>query len=221
MKDCLICHRIAALMLCVTLSVLSMPAVAVEKIEVQGLFAHKAVLSIDGKRHILAVGETSPEGVKLISAHSKAATLEVDGVRKEYQLGNTVSTTFAPRQSLQETVFIDSGGMYRTFGSINGRSVRFLIDTGAGAVAMNSEQAKQLGIRYDKIGVESTVSTASGFSKAYQVRLKTVSVGGITERNVPAFVIEGNHPGPILLGMTFLGRLDIEHSGNAMTLKQK
>jgi predicted aspartyl protease len=48
-----------------------------------------------------------------------------------------------------------------------------------------------------------------------------VSVGGITESNVEAFVIEGEHPGPILLGMTFLGRLSVEHSGNAMTLMQK
>jgi aspartyl protease family protein len=111
--------------------------------------------------------------------------------------------------------------MYLTFGSINGRSVRFLVDTGASAIAMNKEQAKQLGIRYDKIGVPASVSTASGFTNAYRVRLKTVTVGKITESNVEAFVIDGNHPGPILLGMTFLGRLDIEHSGNALKLSQK
>jgi len=34
-------------------------AFAVEKLEVQGLFANKAVLMIDGNRHILAVGEIS------------------------------------------------------------------------------------------------------------------------------------------------------------------
>jgi aspartyl protease family protein len=65
------------------------------------------------------------------------------------------------------------------------------------------------------------VSTASGFVNAYRIRLKTVSVGGITETNVEALVIDGKHPGPILLGMSFLGRLSVEHSGNAMTLLQK
>ena len=110
--------------------------------------------------------------------------------------------------------------MYMTIGNINGRSVRFLVDTGASAISMNTEQAKKLGIPYDKIGVPAGVSTASGFANAYRIRLKSVSVGKITQSNVEAFVIDGKHPGPVLLGMTFLGRLNVEHSGNAMTLMQ-
>ncbi len=194
---------------------------AIEQLEVQGLFSNKAVLMIDGKRHILAVGETSPEGVKVVAADSRGAVLEVDGKQKHYNLATTVSTSFAERKSQKETIFVNSGGMYMTFGNINGRSVRFLVDTGASAISMNTQQAKQLGIRYDKIGVPSSVSTASGFAKAYRLRLKSVTVGNITESNVEAFVIDGNHPGPILLGMTFLGRLSVEQSGNAMTLMQQ
>jgi len=194
---------------------------AVEKIEVEGLFSNKAVLMIDGNRRILAVGEVSPEGVRVVSADSHGAILEVDGEQKQYDLGNTVSTAFAERKKKTETIYINSAGMYLTFGSINGRSVRFLVDTGASAIAMNTEQAKQLGIRYDKIGVPAGVSTASGFENAYRVRLKTVSVGSITQTNVEALVIDGNHPGPILLGMTFLGQLNVEHTGTAMTLIQQ
>ncbi len=204
------------LILCVSVAVH-----AVEKIEVQGLFSNKAVLLIDGTRHILAVGKTSPEGVKLISANSRGAILEVNGQQKQYNLGNTVSTSFTARTSKKETIYKNSGGMYMTFGNINGRSVRFLVDTGASAIAMNVDQAKKLGILYDKIGTPASVSTASGLAKAYRIRLKSVSVGGITQKNVEAFVIDGTHPGPILLGMTFLGKLDVEHSGNAMTLLQK
>jgi len=199
----------------------SSAANAIEKIEIQGLFANKAVVMIDGNRHILAVGQTSPEGVKLISASSRGAVLEVDGKQKQYPLGNTVSTSFTKRKSTKETLYKNSGGMYLTFGSINGRSVRFLVDTGATAVAMNTSQAKQLGIRYDKIGKPAGISTASGFENGWRVRLKTVTVGNITERNVEALVIDGNHPGPILLGMSFLGRLNVEHEGSAMTLRQK
>lgn len=86
---------------------------------------------------------------------------------------------------------------------------------------MNTDQAKKIGIRYDKTGVPANISTASGYEKAYRVRLKSVSVGDIKQTNVEAFVIEGDHPGPILLGMTFLGSLDVEQSGAAMTLTQK
>ena len=199
----------------------SAPAAAIEKLEVQGLFSNKAVLNVDGVMRILKVGDSSPEGVKLISVGRHDARLSVDGVQKTYTLGSAVSTTFASKKTQSETIYINSGGMYMTFGSINGRSVRFLVDTGASAIAMNKEQAKQLGIRYEKTGIPASVSTASGFTDAYRVRLKTVSIGEITESNVEAFVIDGNHPGPILLGMTFLGRLDIEHSGNALKLLQK
>ena len=205
------------------LSCFFITAHAIEKLEVQGLFSNKAVLLIDGKRHILAVNETSPEGVKVVSANSRGAVLEVDGQQKQYNLGNTVtvSTAFTKRKSQKETIYINSAGMYMTFGNINGRSVRFLVDTGASAISMNSGQAKQLGIRYKRTGIPAGVSTASGFANAYRVHLKTVSVGEIRQTNVEAFVIEGDHPGPILLGMAFLGHLSIEHSGNAMTLTQK
>ena len=208
------------LLLTLLLSI-SGPVHAIEKLQVQGLFSNKAVLMIDGVMRILKVGDTSPEGVELISVSKSGAQLKVDGEQKQYALGSTVSTTFTKRKTQQETIYINSGGMYMTFGSINGRSVRFLVDTGASAIAMNKAQAKQLGIRYDKVGVPASVSTASGFTKAYRLHLKTVTVGKITESNVEAFVIDGNHPGPILLGMTFLGRLDIEHSGNALKLSQK
>ncbi len=215
-------HILSIILVCTALC-MQTDVFAVEKIVVQGLFSNKAVLMIDGKMHILAVGKTSPEGVKVISADSRGAVLEVDGKQKKYLLGSSssVSTSFTQRKSKIETIYVNSGGMYKTFGSINGHTVQFLVDTGASTIAMNKVQAKQLGILYDKIGISSGASTASGYVKAYRIRLKTVSVGGITEKNVDAMVIDGDHPGPILLGMTFLGRLNIQHNGSAMTLKQK
>jgi aspartyl protease family protein len=211
--------------LCFSILLLSIQisAHAIESIEVQGAFGSKAVLMIDGKRHIIAAGKTSPEGVKVISVNSSGAVLSIDGKQKQYLLGSSslIGTTFAERKSKKEKIFVNAGGMYMTYGSINGHSVRFLVDTGASAVAMNVSQAKKLGIQYRKIGKPSSVSTASGYAKAYRLKLKSVTVGKITEKNVDAFVIDGHHPGPILLGMTFLGRLNVEHGGSSMTLLQK
>jgi aspartyl protease family protein len=194
---------------------------AVEKIEVQALFANKAVLMVDGQRHVLAVNESSPEGVKVVSANSRGAVLEVNGQKKQYDLGNTISTVFTKPESEKEIIYKNDAGMYMTVGTINGRTVRFLVDTGASAISMNTAQAKQLGIRYKRTGEPATVSTASGYANGWRVTLKSVSVGDITQNNVRAFVIDGKHPGPILLGMTFLSRLGVEHSGNAMTLTQE
>lgn len=199
----------------------SYPVFAVQGIQVQALFSGKAVLLIDGNRRTIAVDETSPEGVKLISADSKQAILEIDGEQASYTLGSSVSLDFVQPESLEERVFSNENGMFLALGTINGQTVRFLVDTGATSVAMNKSQAKKLGIRYRIHGEPATASTASGFVRSYRVRLKSVSLGKIRRSNVEAMVIDGNHPGPILLGMSFLGDLKVEKSGSAMTLRQK
>ena len=197
-------------------------AYAIDKIEVQGLFANTAVLSIDGNMRMLKVGEVSPEGVRLISADSNAAVLEIDGARKEYALGNTVSTQFTERTERKERLHRDpSSGMYFARGRINSQPVKFMVDTGATSIAMSTGQAKQLGIRYKLIGSPTRVRTASGDTNAYSVNLKTVSVGEISQSNIEALVLEDKPDGPVLLGMSFLGRLGVEQTRTVMTLIQK
>ena len=128
---------------------------------------------------------------------------------------------YAEPENIEERIFADDRGMFIRSGTINGRSVDFLVDTGATSIAMNASQAKWLGIRYRLKGKESTVSTASGFVKAYEVNLNTVSLGSIKQKNVRAVVIEGKHPGPILLGMTFLSNLKVDTKGIVMMLKKR
>jgi len=50
--------------------------------------------------------------------------------------------------------------------------------------------------------------------------LKSVRLGRIVEDNVAAVVLEGHHPTTILLGMSFLKRLDVQQDGSAMVLVQ-
>ena len=195
--------------------------VAASRIEVQALFGGKAMLMIDGQRRTLSIGETSPEGVKLVNDDSKHAVLEVDGNTKSYKPGGAISLSYAKPELLEEKVYADDRGMFRSVGTINGRTVRFLLDTGATTVAMNKSQARQLGVDYRMKGERIVVSTASENVKGYRVRLKSVSLGKIKQRNVEAMVIDGDHPGPILLGMSFLGNLKVEKEGKAMTIRQR
>ena len=48
-------------------------------VRVVGLFSGRAVLLVDGQQRLLKPGQTSPEGVKLISATSEEALLLIDG----------------------------------------------------------------------------------------------------------------------------------------------
>ncbi|RKZ34041.1 MAG: TIGR02281 family clan AA aspartic protease, partial [Gammaproteobacteria bacterium] len=71
--------RTSYLVIGIAVGLLGNPAQAVEKVSVQALFKDMAVLVVDGKRRTLRSGQTSPEGIKLISADSKQAVLEIDG----------------------------------------------------------------------------------------------------------------------------------------------
>ncbi len=73
-------------------------AQAVEKISILGLFKDKAIINVDGKRRVLASGQTSPEGVTLIAADSRKAVLEIDGRQATYALG----AGFPPEISTQK-----------------------------------------------------------------------------------------------------------------------
>ena len=185
-----------------------------------GQFGDKAVIHIDGKQQVLKVGETSREGIKLLSVDSNNAVISHNG--KKQTLGFTPSTgqTYKIRSNTEVKVWEDQHGSFRTPGSINGQLVNFLIDTGASTVAMNEVVAGKLGIDFRYSGTLTTVATASGIVSAYNVKLGSVKVGDIELRNIQATVLEGGFPLEVLLGMSFLSRLELERKGNLITLRK-
>ncbi len=190
------------------------------KIVVVGLFSGQAVVEINQKQRLLKVGKTSPEGVTLISATSQNAVLEFNGVQKKYLLGSHIGSNCTPPPEQPVVSLWPTNGMYLTPGSVNGYSVDFLVDTGASAIAINAATAKRLGLDYinnSPVGVK----TASGVTHAYPIKLDEVQVGDIKLFNVQAMVIDGPEPSRALLGMTFLGQLDMQRSGERMDLKKK
>jgi aspartyl protease family protein len=84
---------------------------------------------------------------------------------------------------------------------------------------MNVNQAKSLGIEYQSKPVQ--VETASGRAKAYLITLDQISIGDIRVFDVPAVVVDSNSPSQVLLGMSFLKRLEISDNNQLMELKQK
>lgn len=205
------------LMLATTLS-----AATVDDIHVVALFKHRAMVVIDGKRQMLRVGQTGPQGVTLVSADSEKAVFEYAGKQLVRRLDNRASAPAAnavPGEEVQ--VYRDRQGMFRTVGSINGLPVSFLVDTGASAIAMNSMQARRLGIDYRVEGDSTYVTTASQVVQAYRLMLDRVKVGTIELHNVACVVIDGPQPDEVLLGMTFLGRLEMRNEANRLLLLRK
>ncbi len=196
-------------------------------IVVEGLFRDVAILSVDGRRHTLHVGESTPEGITLVAADSEAAVLRIDGREERYPLGDTTHITLSPGaqgtppSSSNEVRIYPVKGMYMTAGLINGQLVRFLVDTGATYVAMSEVAARRLGIDYLRRGEEGMASTANGPVRIWVVALDRVKVGGIELLNVQGAVIEGDSPEEILLGMSFLGRTRMVRDGGVLLLEKK
>ena len=185
-----------------------------------GLFNGKAVLTIDGgKPRTLSVGETTPEGVKLLSATSEAAVVDYKGQRQTLGMGHgTRLGASAPDSGAgQVTLTADSRGHFVTTGTINGMSVRFLVDTGATSVALSVDEARRLGISY-LTGAVARVTTANGSVPAYRVKLDNVRVGDITLSNVDGVVVDGAGLNIALLGMSFLNRTQMKRDGDTLTL---
>lgn len=197
-------------------------ACAVEKISLQALFKDKAIIVVDGKRRVLTSGQVSPEGVKLLATdtRSEKADIEIDGKREQLKLGVVVAG-FASKGKRSATLYPDHGGHFFIEGFVNGASVYFLVDTGATVVAMNSVTATRVGIDYRKNGRPGVASTPAGYVRTYDLFLNSVQVGGITLYNVAGSVIEGNHPRETLLGMSFLGQLDMTRDGRKMELTER
>ena len=102
---------------------------------------------------------------------------------------------------------------------VNGRQIRFLVDTGASDVVLTREDADRLGILLQPQDYSLVYRTASGTTRAAPVQLDYVSFGTLHLWNVEAAVNQSNMD-VSLLGQSFLSRLSgFEVSGNILTLR--
>jgi aspartyl protease family protein len=116
------------------------------------------------------------------------------------------------------TVVLKRGldGHYRAEALINGEKVDVLVDTGATGVAISQGVADRLNLKsIDAI----RTNTANGDSVGYMVRLKSVKLGGVDAQDVSAMIAPGLD-GDVLLGMSFLNRMDVRLYKGEMTIKQ-
>jgi aspartyl protease family protein len=200
------------------LALLVPPAFAAD-VTLVGLIGAKAIVAIDGgPPRTLAPGQKTAEGVMLVGTEKDAANFEIDGKKRTLRMGQAYSAAPAARQSV--TLSADPGGHFIAMGTINGGSVRFLVDTGATLIALSAADARRLGIDYRK-GQRGQVQTANGAVAAYRVTLDSVRVGGIEVGNVDAAVSENSGMNVTLLGMSFLNRMEMKREGQSMTLTKR
>lgn len=184
--------------------------------------ASKALLLIDGQPQMLAVG-ASARGVTLRRLGDGEAEVEVAGHRLLLRLGAAPARVGveagAPVASSEIVLPMGPGGHFNTQGTINGKTVNFMVDTGATSVAMSQSEANRIGLDW-KRGRPGMTSTANGPVPIYAVNLTSVRVGTVEIANVAAVVVPSDMP-MILLGNSFLNRFSMRRDNDVMRLEKK
>ena len=194
---------------------------AAQTVSLGGSLGSNALLIIDGKPRQVAVGSTV-QGVRLVSVTGNDAVVEVGGKRVALQLGGAqvnLGGVQSEGSGKQIVITSESGGHFVTSGSINGKSVRFMVDTGATSVAMSQVEAERIGLDY-KNGQRGFTSTANGPVPAYRANLASVRIGDVMVYNVDAIVIPAPMP-YVLLGNSYLTRFQMRRENDRMTLDKR
>ena len=107
-------------------------------------------------------------------------------------------------------------GHYVVSGHINEFPVTLMLDTGASDVSVPQQIARRIGL---KQGPEVTYNTANGPAKGYMTTLESIRIGNIVMHDIPASINPNVNEDEILLGMSFLKKLEFTQRGNTLTLR--
>ena len=200
------------------LALLCAAGAAAQTVSMGGSLGSNALLVIDGKARTVAVGATV-DGIRLVSVSGNESVVEVKGKRLILHLGDAqvnLGGKASEGSGKQIVLTAQSGGHFHANGSINGQSVRFMVDTGATMVVMDKYEAERLGIDY-KNGRRGMSRTANGEIAVYAAKLASVRIGDVQVYDVDAIVSPSPMP-YILLGNSFLTRFQMKRENDVMTL---
>lgn len=212
------------------LSCLAVGTAGAQDVALSGMLGNKPLLVINGSApRAVAVGETHM-GVKVLSAGADRATVLSEGQRFTIRLGESpVHIGGAPAPAGRDendagdgrriVLTQTGGGHFVTHGTINGKTVRFVVDTGATFVSMGVADAERLGLAYKK-GARLPMQTANGVNVGWGVTLDSVRLKSVQIHGVEAVVSPANMSF-VLLGNSFLNRFTMTRDGDQMILERR
>lgn len=110
-----------------------------------------------------------------------------------FEAGNRIEVPRAP-----------DGHYYLTL-NVNDVPVQFVVDTGASGMVLTRKDAARVGLGSDDLVFYSEAMTANGPVRTAPVRLASVGIGPFVDRDLRAYVNEGEMSRS-LLGMSYLNR---------------
>ncbi|MEP6823880.1 MAG: TIGR02281 family clan AA aspartic protease [Ramlibacter sp.] len=193
-----------------------------QSVALQGMLGSKALLMVDGGAPTaVGTGETH-KGVKVISTFGENAVLEIGGKRHTLRVGDapaSVGVAGGGARGNKIVMTAATGGHFFSAGTINGRAVNFLVDTGASVIGMGVSEAERVGLNY-KAGQPVNLSTANGVVQGWRLKLNSVRIGDVEVFDVDGVV--SPQPMPyVLLGNSFLTRFQMKRDNDQMVLERR
>jgi aspartyl protease family protein len=142
----------------------------------------------------LAVWQQSRRGGEVVSVTSSGQTPGASSTAPSSAQGATVSIPMA------------QDGHYWVDGSTSGRTIRFLVDSGASITALSASSAETLALPQDPMGRTVTMQTANGEILANRSSVQLMDIGSIRTTDL-AVVVSPAFGEVNVLGMNFLNKL--------------
>ena len=145
------------------------------------------------------------------------AFLFQDVLDKQHNPNQELNTHITENNTRELILQRNHYGHYVTTGLINNQDVTFMLDTGATDVSIPASVADKIGL---KRGVKMFYRTANGRAPVYATKINRISIGDIELQNVRATINPNVDDMEVLLGMSFLKKLEFTQSGNTLTIRQ-
>lgn len=212
-----VCLRVVSALAAVCLSPLWAHA---QSVGIAGMLGSKALLVVDAHPpRALGAGDEF-QGVKVLSVGKDEAVVEVKGAQRLLRLGEAPVSVGSRGGSGKRVVLVaDSRGHFINSGTINGRVMQYMVDTGASTVAIGRPDADRMGLDYQK-GQPVRMSTANGVAQGWRMRLDSVRIGDVEVLGVDAVVTPQSMP-YVLLGNSFLTAFQMTRVNDQMVLEKR
>ena len=195
---------------------------AAQSVSLQGMLGSKALLIVDGGApRSVAPGETH-QGVKVLATSGDQALVEIKGQKHTLRIGDSqvsVGGSGIAARGNKIVLTAGSGGHFLSQGTINGKAVHFMVDTGASVIGLGVSEAERVGLNY-KAGQRVRMNTANGEAIGWRVKLSSVRVGDVELYDIDAVVGAESMP-YVLLGNSFLSRFQMKRDNDQMVLERR
>ena len=195
---------------------------AAQSVSLQGMLGSRALLVVDGGEPRGVAPGDSWQGVKVLSTLGDQAVVEIKGKRHTLRIGDSqvsIGNSGPGARGTRIVLSAGSGGHFLSQGTINGRAVQFMVDTGASVIGLGVAEAERLGLNY-KGGQPVRMQTANGQAPAWLVKLASVRIGDVEVHDVDAVVGTQSMP-YVLLGNSFLSRFQMRRDNDQMVLDRR